>query len=214
METWITVVGIAGDTREHTLEGEPTDQLYRPLFQGGNASRILVRATGDPLARSRQIRDAVHAVDPDQPVENLQTLDETRAGGVATRRLTMVLLGLFAGLALLITVTGIAAVIATSVSQRTREFGLRLALEAERASVLAMVMRQGLWLVGCGLMLGAVWAVAFGRVLSTFLYETAATDVATFAVVSLLFLLAGIGACFLPARRAMAVDPMVALRSE
>ena len=213
-ESWITVGGIAGDTREHTLEGEPTDQLYRPLFQGGNASRILVRTTGDPMAMSRQIRDAVHAVDPDQPVENFQTLDETRAGVVATRRLTMVLLGLFAALALLITVTGIAAVIATSVNQRTREFGLRLALGAERGSVLVMVMRQGLWLVVGGLALGAAGAVAFGRVLSTYLYETGATDVATFAAVSLLLLLAGMAVCFLPARRAMTVDPMVALRSE
>ena len=133
---------------------------------------------------------------------------------VATRRLTMVLLGLFAALALLITVTGIAAVIATSVNQRTREFGLRLALGAERGSVLVMVMRQGLWLVVGGLALGAAGAVAFGRVLSTYLYETGATDVATFAAVSLLLLLAGMAACFLPARRAMTVDPMVALRSE
>ena len=212
--TWLTVVGVVGDVRHHGLDREPPDLLFRPFRQRSFVSRILVRARMDPIALSGQIRDAVHGVDPDQPVENFRTLEEVRNNTLATRRLSMVLLGLFAALALVITVTGIAGVIATSVSQRTREFGLRLALGAERGSVLAMVMRQGLCLVLVGLGLGLTGAIVFARVLSSFLFETEPTDVVTFAAVSLLFVLAGLAACFLPARRAMTVDPMVALRSE
>ena len=213
-ETWLTIIGIVGDTRDHGLESEPPDQLYRPYLQSGSPTRVLVRARMDPMAMSAQVREAVHDVDAEQPVENFRTLEETRSDTLATRRLSMVLLGLFAGLALLITVTGIAAVIATSVSQRTREFGLRMALGAEPGTVLAMVMRQGLALVVVGLVLGLAGAFAFGRVLASWLFETGPTDLATFGAVSIVFVLAGLAACFLPARRAMAVDLMVALRSE
>ena len=214
-ETWLTIVGVAGDVRDHGLDREPPDQLYRPFLQGaGTPTRVLVRARADPLALSGQVRDAVHAVDPEQPVENFRTLEETRAGTTATRRLSVVLLGLFAALALVISVTGIAAVIATSVSQRTREFGLRLALGARRASILAMVMRQGLVLVLAGLAVGAAGAFALSRSLSSFLFETEPTDVGILAAVSLMFVVTGLGASYLPARRAMAVDPLVALRDE
>ena len=161
--------------RDHGLDREPPDQLYRPFLQGaGSPTQVLVRARADPLALSAQVRDAVHAVDPEQPVENFRTLAETRAGTTATRRLSLVLLGLFAALALVIAVTGIAAVIATSVSHRTREFGLRLALGAERRSIMAMVLRQGLVMVLAGLAIGAAAAVALSRSLSSFLFETRA----------------------------------------
>jgi ABC-type antimicrobial peptide transport system permease subunit len=175
---------------------------------------VLVRARTDPLALSGQVRDAVHAVDPEQPVENFRTLAATRAGTTATRRLSVVLLGLFAALALVITVTGIAAVIATSVSHRTREFGLRLALGAERASILTMVLRQGLVLVLAGLVIGVAAAVTLSRSLSSFLFETEPTDAGVFVMVSLVFVATGLAACYLPARRAMGVDPLVALRDE
>ena len=214
-ETWVTIVGVAGDVRDHGLDREAPDQLYRPFLQGaGSPTRVLVRARADPRALSGQVRDAVHAVDPEQPVENFLTLEETRAGTTATRRLSVVLLGLFAALALVITVTGIAAVIATSVSQRTREFGLRLALGAARGSILTMVLRQGLALVLAGLAIGAAGAFALSRTLSSFLFETAPTDAGIFAGVSLVFVVTGLAACYLPARRAMGVDPLVALRDE
>jgi putative ABC transport system permease protein len=214
-ETWVTIVGVAGDVRDHGLDREAPDQLYRPFLQGaGSPTRVLVRARTDPRALSGQVRDAVHAVDPEQPVENFLTLEETRAGATATRRLSVVLLGLFAALALVITVTGIAAVIATSVSQRTREFGLRLALGAARASILTMVLRQGLALVLAGLAIGAAGAFVLSRTLSSFLFETAPTDAGIFAGVSLVFVVTGLAACYLPARRAMGVDPLVALRDE
>ena len=214
-ETWVTIVGVVGDVRDHGLDREPPDQLYRPFLQGaGSPTRVLARARADPRALSGQVRDAVHAVDPEQPVENFRTLEETRAGMTATRRLSVVLLGLFAALAFFITVTGIAAVIATSVSHRTREFGLRLALGAERRSILAMVLRQGLVLVLAGLAIGTAAAVVLSRTLSSFLFETAPTDAGIFAGVALVFVLTGLGACYLPARRAMGVDPLVALREE
>ena len=213
-ETWLTIVGVVADVREHGLAHEPPDTLYRPFRQGGRPTRVLVRARTDPMALSNQVRDAVHAVDPEQPVENFRTLEQTRRGMLATRRLTMVLLGLFAALALIITVTGVAAVIATSVSQRTREFGLRLALGAEPGSVLTAVMLQGLSLVILGLVIGLSGALAFSRVLSSFLFNTDPIDPVTFVPVSVLLVVSALAACFLPARRAMGVDPMVALRSE
>ena len=214
-ETWITLVGVVGDVRDHGLDREPPDQLYRPFLQGaGSPTRVLVRARTDPLALSGQVRAAVHAVDPEQPVENFRTLAATRAGTTAPRRLSAVLLALFAALALIITVTGIAAVIATSVSHRTREFGLRLALGAERTSILTMVLRQGLALVLTGLVIGAAAAVALSRSLSSFLFATEPTDAGVFVMVSLVFVATGLAACYLPARRAMGVDPLVALRDE
>ena len=214
-ETWITIVGVVGDVREHGLERETPDQLYRPFRQVARSpTHVLVRARADPLALSGHVRDAVHAVDPEQPVDNFRTLEQTSAGLTATRRLSVVLLGLFAALALVIAVTGIAAVIATSVSQRTREFGLRLALGAGRPSILAMVLRQGLALVLAGLAVGGIGAFALSRSLASFLFDTEPTDVGVLAAVSLVFVVTGLGACYLPARRAMAVDPLVALRDE
>ena len=214
-ETWTTIVGVVGDVRDHGLDREPPDQLYESFLQvAGTPTRVLVRARTEPRALSGHVRDAVHAVDPEQPVESFRTLAETRAGATASRRLSVALLGLFAALALVITVTGIAAVIATSVSHRTREFGLRVALGADPATILAMVLRQGLALVLAGLVVGGAVAVALSRSLASFLFETEPTDAGVFAMVSLVFVVTGLAACYVPARRAMAVDPLVALRDE
>ena len=214
-DTWLTIVGVVGDVRDHGLDREPPDQLYRSFLQGGGSpTRVLVRTARDPTDLSVRVRDAVHAIDPEQPVENFATLEATRRGTLAPRRVSMVLLGLFAILALVVTVTGIAGVIATSVSQRTREFGLRLALGAARHSVLTMVVRQGFVLVVVGLVLGVIGATAFSRVLSSLLYETEPIDALTFTTVSAVFVVAGLAACVLPARRATTVDPMSALRNE
>ena len=138
---WLTIVGVVGDVRYSGLDSDPPDALYRPFLQVSGATRILVRARMDPLSLATEVREAVHAVDPDQPVERFSTLAQARTDTLATRRLTMILLAVFAGLALLITVTGIAGVVATSVRQRTREFGVRMALGAQPVSLLGMVMR-------------------------------------------------------------------------
>ena len=211
---WLTVVGVVADVRHEGLDQPVSDVLYRPFLQVAGASRILVRARMDPLSLATEVRAAVHDIDAEQPVEAFSTLAQARRDTMASRRLTMVLLGLFAGLALLITVTGIAGVVATSVSQRTREFGVRLALGAEPARLLRMVMRQGLMMVAAGLVLGMAGAVGFSRVLASFLFDTTPTDPSTFALVSLMLVgVAGV-ACLLPASRTLRVDPVVALRAD
>ena len=215
-ETWLTVVGVVGDVRQFGLAQETVAQIYVPLAQSPNnfAGQVLVRTAGTPSGFAQLLRDTVHAVDPNQPVENIQTLDDLRAEALAAPRLTATLLSVFAGLALLVTLAGIGGVIATSVTQRTREFGVRMALGASRGAVMAMVLRQGLTLVGIGLVLGIAAAAAGGRVLSAYLYQTTPRDPLIVGVVAVTFLGAAALACLAPARRATTVDPLIALRTE
>jgi putative ABC transport system permease protein len=215
-QVWSRVVGVVGDVKAYGLDREAVAQIYTPLRQagGGLQGRALVRMSGEPAAAAAIIRDAVHAVDPDVPIENVRTMEEIRNQSLATPRLTATLLAVFAGLALLVTVTGITGVIATSVSQRTQEFGVRMALGARRSSVLGMVLRQGLLLVALGLAAGLAASLAVVRVLQTYLYDTAPTDPLTFFLVATAFLVAGGLAAFGPAWRATRVDPMLALRAE
>jgi putative ABC transport system permease protein len=214
-QNWVTIVGVVGDVRAFGLDRDAVAQVYRPLRQsGGLAGRVLVRMTGDPANALSVIRDAVHGVDPDLPIENVRTLDEIRDRYLATPRLTAMLLTVFAALALLVTVTGITGVIATSVSQRTQEFGLRMALGASRNSVLAMVLGQGLMMVGLGLVIGIAAAAGVARVLQSYLFQTTPTDPLTFAAVAVAFVVAGTLACLGPAWRATTVDPMLALRAD
>jgi putative ABC transport system permease protein len=214
-QRWVTIVGVVGDTRTFGLDRDAVAQIYRPLRQtGGLAGRVLLRVSGDPSISTAAIRDAVHAVDPDLPIENVRTLDEIRDRYLATPRLTAMLLSIFAALALLVTIAGIIGVIATSVSQRTQEFGIRMALGASQQSVLAMVIRQGLVLVALGLALGFGAALVLSRVLQSYLYRTAPTDPLTFLFVATAFVIAGTLACLGPAWRATTVDPMQALRAE
>ncbi len=156
----------------------------------------------------------VHAVDPAIPVEEVQTLDALKNGRLAVPGVTATLLAMFAGVAWLVTLAGIAGVVATSVSRRTREFGLRMALGASRRSVLRIVLTQGIALTAAGVALGAAGAVAFGQVLGRLLYATEPTDVLTFAGVALAFFAAALAASFGPARRATSIDPIKALRAE
>jgi putative ABC transport system permease protein len=214
-QTWVTIVGIVGDTRAFGLDRDAVAQLYRPLRQtGGLAGRLLVRTSGEPAVAAALIRDAVHGVDPDLPIENVRTLDEIRSTYLAAPRLTAMLLTVFAGLALLVTLAGITGVIAMSVTQRTQEFGVRMALGASRGRVLGMVIGQGLLLVAGGLALGFAAAAILSRVLQSYLYQTAATDPLAFAIVGAALAAAGALACLGPAWRATTVDPMEALRAE
>jgi putative ABC transport system permease protein len=156
----------------------------------------------------------VHAIDPNMPVENVRSLEDIRAGYLATPRLTAMLLSIFAALAMIVTMTGITGVIATSVSQRTQEFGVRMALGASRDRVLRMVVGQGLALVGAGLCVGIAVSLALARVLATLLFNTQPTDLITFTAVAVTFTVAGTLACLGPAWRATTVDPMQALRAD
>jgi len=211
-----TVVGVVGDVRQFGLAQETVAQIYLPLRQSpfGVAGQILLRTTGDPASFANVLRSSVYAVDPNQPVEQVQTLDDLRSEALAAPRLTATLLVVFAALALLVTLAGIGGVIATSVQQRTKEFGLRMALGARRDGVLMMVVRQGLTLVVIGLAIGIGGALVAGRVLNAYLYQTAPRDPVIFAGVAAVFVLSGIIACLIPARRATTVDPLIALRSE
>jgi predicted permease len=209
---WSRIVGVVADTRQQ-LNEPVRDEIYIPMFQSSQLSTSwLVRSTLEPEALKRQIREAVRAIDADQPVENFRTLREVRTASLVSPTLTASLLGLFGVLALVITAAGIAGVVAFSVNQRTQEFGIRMALGAARTSVLGLVLRQGLQLVAIGLALGVGGALILTRVLTTLLYDVRPNDGLTYAAVSVALMLVALGACLIPARRAASVDPMVALR--
>jgi putative ABC transport system permease protein len=215
-QTWATIVGIVGDVRQFGLDRDAVAQVYTPLRQTtvGLGGLVLVRASGDEASTARTIRDAAWAIDPNMPVENVRTLDEIRDRYLATPKLTSLLLTVFAALALLVTMAGVTGVIATSVSQRTQEFGVRMALGASRAAVLRMVVGQGLMLVALGLAVGLAASTAATRVLSSYLFDTKPTDPVTLVAVGFAFVIAGAAACLGPAWRATTVDPMLALRAE
>jgi len=211
---WATVVGVVGDVRQFGLE-QSVAQIYQPMSQSqGFAGRFLIRTQGDPTTAAKLLRDDIHAVDPAMPVVNVKTLEDLRERYLATPKLTAMLLTIFAALALVVTMAGLTGEIATSVSQRTQEFGVRMALGASRERVLGHVIGQGLGLVGIGLAVGIAASTALTRVLATYLFETQPTDLVTFAGVVLAFLAAGAVACAGPAWRATTVDPMSALRAD
>ncbi|MGH9370800.1 MAG: FtsX-like permease family protein, partial [Vicinamibacterales bacterium] len=212
--TWTTIVGVVGDVRR-SLDAAPSDALYVPLGQSTPMTAMfLMRAGGAATAGlERLAKEAVYSVDPNQPVDQLRTLDQVRAQSIEAQRLTAVLIGLFAALALSITAAGLAGVIAFSVNQRIQEFGVRMALGASAGSLLRMVLAQAIKLVAIGLVLGAGGAAVFGRVVRTLLFNVEPTDATTFALVALGFLAVSLLACLAPARRAAAVDPMIALRA-
>lgn len=213
-KSWVTVVGIVGDVKQYGLDREPTDEIYGPLAQNPNGSFLLVRTLSDPMSMARLMRDVVHQVDPQTAVDQVKTLEQVRDDSVASPRLTAVLLGLFAALALIITAAGITGVMALAVTQRTREIGIRMALGATRARILAMVMRQGMTLVLLGLAVGVIGALILNRLMAALLFDTPAADPATFAAVSLLLIAVAASACLMPALRATGIDPMLSLRSE
>ena len=213
-ESWVTIVGIVGDVKQHGLESDNTDAIYRPVAQGGWASHLLARTAAEPMSTFRQIRAAIQELDPETAIDEVTTLEQAHSEALASPRLTTILLTLFAVLALVITAAGIAGVVALSVSQRTHELGIRMALGATPQSILWLVLRQGMTLVLMGLVAGSLGALALTRMLATFLFAVEPTDPLTFLAVSLV--LAGVAAiaCFVPARRVTRIDSMIALRSE
>ena len=214
-KNWLTIVGVVGDTLQQDLATPVMDEVIGAFAETGfNDLRLFVRSQADPASISRQIRDAVHELDPGQPITELQPLGEQRAQALAPHRLVASLLGLFAALALLITASGLIGVVAYTVSQRTREIGVRLALGAAPAAVLKLVLGQGMLLVVGGLGIGLAVAVAMGRLGQSLLFGVGPLDPITYGVVSLVLLAISLAACALPARQATRVDPMLALRAE
>jgi predicted permease len=211
---WTTIVGIAGDVREYGLDRPVGDELYLPIDQAGSGNNLIVRTAVDPLTIAPLIRSALHELDPQLAIDRVNTLKVFEYDSVASPRLTSILLGIFAALAVFISASGIAAVMALAVAQRTHELGIRMALGAKRNSILAMVLRHGIFLAAIGIVIGIAGAILLTRLLSSLLYATSPTDVATFSAVSLLFLAVATLACFIPARQVTSIDPVVALRTE
>jgi putative ABC transport system permease protein len=212
---WVLVIGVVGNFRLYGADTEIPAQYYLSINQyPGRGIRMLVQAAGDPYQIVPALKIAVHQTDARIPVEEIQTLEELRNGRLAVPGLTAALLGIFAAVALVVTLAGIAGVIGTSVSQRIREFGLRMALGASRASVLKLVLGQGLALVAVGVVIGLGGAWLFGQLIASFLFNTTVTDPVAYALVGAVFLLAALVAAFGPARRATSVDPLTALRTE
>jgi predicted permease len=207
------IVGIAADVRQN-LEGAPWPiSVYVSFAQNSYASAMLaIRTVGDPLSFTRALREQVMALDADQPIAAVQTMDGLVEAEIGERHLLVVLLGSFAGVALLLALIGIYGVIAYSVAQRTQEVGIRRALGAQQSDILRLVMGQGLVLALVGIAAGIAGAIAVTRVLKTLLFHVSATDPSTFVGVAVLFLLVALAATYIPARRAAKIDPMAALR--
>jgi len=212
---WRTIVGVVSDTKLYGLANPARLEAYVPLRQDAASDMtLLVKSGADPAALTSAIREAVQSIDKDQPLFAISTMKELVSNSVATRRMTLVLLGLFSGLALVLGAIGIYGVISYSVAQRTHEIGIRMALGAPRGDVFRLVVGQGLKLAGIGIAIGILAAFGLARLMSSLLYGVSVTDFETFAGVAILLVLVALLACYVPARRAMRVDPIVALRYE
>jgi putative ABC transport system permease protein len=217
---WPTVIGVVKNHQPVDLTLPYFPAAFLPLAQGPRVSRMLnaqtlmLRTSQDPTALMSAVRQRIHELDPDQPIMRIATVDARVAESLKPQRFNTTLMSLFAALALMLAVIGLYGVLAYTVVQRTHEIGIRRALGAQSGNIIAMVMKQGLSLALLGMALGLTGAVALARLLERLLYGVSATDAPTFIVIALLLLAVAALACWLPARRATKVDPMIALRHE
>jgi putative ABC transport system permease protein len=212
---WMPVVGVVGDVRHMSLAQEPDAEIYMPLAQNPqSAMKLAVRTSSDPLRFAPALSRAVLELDRDQPISRVASMEQNLADSLATKRVSTLLLGIFATVALLLAAIGIYGVISFSVTRRRHEIGVRMALGARAGDVLWRVVAQGTLLAAMGVLLGMGASLVLTRVIGSLLYGVQATDPLVFAVVPLLLLAVAAVASFVPARRAARVDPMVALRHE
>ncbi|MSR21508.1 MAG: ABC transporter permease [Gemmatimonadetes bacterium] len=211
---WLRIAGIAGDTREYGLSVVGAHTIYRPAQQAGAGSALIVRTTGAAGPVARRVTEIVRGMDGDRPVDNVNTLADLRSDDVAPERLNAVLFSSFAVLALLIAAIGVLGVLAFTVSQRTREFGVRMALGARQSQVLGMVLKEGVLLALAALVGGVLAAVVLSRFLTDFLFGVTPTDPTTYLAVGAVLAAVAVLAAYVPARRATRIDPMEALRAE
>ena len=212
---WMTIVGVVGDVRQQSLGKDPGDEIYADQLQDPfPAQTLVVRTAGDPRALAASVRRVVQGIDRDLPIDQVRTMEEVVAASLAPNRFNTVLLSLFAGLALVLAAVGVYGVVSYTVSQRTHEIGIRMALGAQGEDVLGLVLRQGMALVGIGLALGLLAALAATRQLASLVYGVSTNDPWTFASVAVALAAVALAANALPARRATRVDPLVALRQE
>jgi len=212
---WLTVVGVVGRVKQYTLDGDSRIAMYLPHTQSiGRGSNVVLRSRGDPAALAATVRREIRALDPDLPIYNIRTMTERVDESLARRRFSMLLLTLFAALALGLATIGIYGVIAYLVTQGTRELGIRMALGATPRGILLLILRHGLTVALVGVGAGLAGAFALTRFMRNLLFGVNASDPATFTTVALLLTAVALAASYLPARRAASIDPMVSLRSE
>jgi putative ABC transport system permease protein len=216
---WLTVAGVVGDVNFSAPDEELRPHVYEPYLQANGYSwtrkmNLALRTSGDPLALANAVRREVAQLDPELPVTKLRTIRQILDNALAPRRLSMWLLTVFALAALLLAALGIYGVMAYAVARRTHEIGIRMALGAQRADVLGMIMGQGMKLVAAGLAIGLAASLALTRLMTSLLYDVKPTDPLTYAAVALLLISIALAANLAPARRAVSVDPTVALRHE
>jgi putative ABC transport system permease protein len=215
---WHEIVGIVGNVRQ-TLAGEPASEMYMPIRQADSVlpvsfASLVLRTANDPRSDVAALRAAVRAIDPNQPLVRIRTMEENIATSIAEPRFRTTLLGIFAGCALLLSVVGLYGVVTYSVTRRASEIGIRLALGAQRGDILRMVLGEGLRLALAGIAIGAAGALALTRLVEKFLFATAVTDPVTYVVVPSVLVAVALLACYIPARRAMRLDPIAALRHD
>jgi putative ABC transport system permease protein len=220
-QPWITVVGVVGDVTHNGIDVEVKEKFYRPHAQfhrsvgfAPRAMTLVVKTTADPVGLVSLIRREVGAIDPNIPLATIRTMDDVLAASVSEPRFTALLLGVFATVALVLAVVGIYGVIAYSVSRRSREIGIRMALGARRSQVLTLILQQGFALSAVGLALGIVLALGVTRLMAGLLYGVGTTDIASFTLVPAGLMFTALLASYIPARRAARVDPVAALRME
>jgi len=215
-EDWFQVIGVVKDVRQFELTADPRPQMYLSYRQMGffPSDDLVVKTEVDPASLAATVRNAVWEIDKDQPVSNIRTMDEILTQSIARQRFSMLLLAIFAGVALTLAAVGIYGVMSYSVAQRTHEIGIRMALGAQTGAVLKLAVGYGLKLVIAGIAIGLIAAFALTRVMSTLLFGVTATDATTFTLISLLLIAVAALASYIPARRATKVNPIVALRYE
>jgi predicted permease len=219
---WREIVGVVGHVKQNSLDEEGRAQIYRPWTQitpkykadFTRALDMIVKTSADPLSLVGAIKREIRVIDKDQPIAQVQTLDEKLSDSVAPQEFTLLLLTIFALIALSLASAGIFGVMSYTVAQRTHEIGVRMALGAQRLDVLRLVVREGMGLVLVGVVLGLAGALAATRLMASMLFEVTTKDPITFAVVPVVLAIVALIACYVPARRATKVDPLVALRYE
>ena len=208
------IVGVAADSRADGINQSPMHTMYRPDTQAGAQSTLLVRTAGSPDRLAPRVVEMIRGLDPNRPIDHVQTLEEIRDETIAPQRLNATLIGLFAVLALAIATVGVAGVLAFSVSQRTNELGIRLALGAQRATILRMILGEGATMAVVGLVVGGLAAIPLSRLLNGLLFGVEPVDPPTIAFAAVLLVVVALIAAWIPARRATVVDPMTALRGD
>ena len=213
-QNWMTIIGVVGDVKEFGLNKDTPYQIYRPMAQQTFIGSVLVRTFGESVTMPVQIRNALREVEPQMAIVRIETMAEAKSKSIASPRTLTNMFALFAVLALLIAVAGIGSMLALWVRQRVREIGIRMALGASPRHILISVLRQGMTLAAAGLAIGLLVAFVFSQLLSSLLFKVKPTDAVTFCIVSTILLASALVACYIPARRAASVEPLVALRQE